>query len=426
MREGPRVVIIGAGFAGIWAARDLSRSAAGVLLIEKNNYHTFLPLLYQVAAAELDPEEIAYPVRGIIRDIPNACFTMDEVREIDLASRIIKTDCQTIGYDYLVIAAGSITDFFGIPGAAGHSFSLKTLEHGITLRNHILSCFERAFNEKDAGLRKRARTFAIIGGGATGVEFAGALAELIYGPLANDYPEIGTGDIAVLLLEGSDRLLPGLPVRMGEYARGRLESMGVKVMLRAMVDEVTPADVRLRDGTVIPTETVVWTAGVRGADDTGKWGLPVERGGRAAVLPTLQVAGHPEVYVAGDLASFKEGGSVLPMIAPVAVQQGRWAAKNIMLHLEGRDPLPFCYKDRGTMFAIGRNAAAAYLKGRVLTGFPAWLLWLGVHLFNLIGFPNRLFVFAHWALDYFFYERTVRLILPGKGRKESGPCHPPK
>lgn len=408
------IVIVGAGFAGIWAARTLASAKARVLVIDTNNYHTFLPLLYQVATAELKAEEIAYPVRGILRDIANAHFVMGTVLELDPAARTLKTECLTIPYDYLLIASGSSTAFFGIPGAAEYAFPLKTLEQGITVRNHILSTFERAASERDPALKKRALTFTVVGGGPTGVEFAGALAELIHGPLRKDYPEIRTEDIAVVLLEGGDHLLPGLPERMGDYARKTLSAKGVTVCLKTQVTSVRSNAVLLGDGSILPTDTVVWSAGIQGADGPRRWGLPTVRSERVEVLPTLQVAGHPEIFIAGDLALFRQDGQPLPVIAPVAVQQGRSAAQNIMLLMEDSTPQPFRYKDRGAMVTIGRNAAAAYLGGRVFTGFPAWLLWLVVHLLNLIGFPNRFFVFAQWAMDYFFFERTVRLIVPRK------------
>ena len=421
----PTVVIIGAGFAGIWAARTLASSNARVLVIDTNNYHTFLPLLYQVAAAELKAEEIAYPVRGILRDIARAQFVMGTVQELDPAARTVRTECLTIRYDYLLIATGSTTEFFGTPGAAEYALPLKTLDHAIKIRNHILAAFERSAGERDAALRKRALTFAVVGGGPTGVEFAGALAELIHGPLVRDYPEISPSDIAILLIEGGNRLLPGLPDRMGEYTRRTLEAKGVTVRLQTQVASVDADAVHLKDGSVIPADTVVWSAGIRGAEGPRRWGLPTARGERVEVLPTLQVAGYPEIFIAGDLAFFSADGQPLPVIAPVAIQQGRSAAANIMRLIEGREALPFSYKDRGAMVTIGRNAAAAHVRGRVFTGFPAWLLWLLIHLLNLIGFPNRFFVFSQWAMDYFFFERTVRLILPWKEKICAvNPCPP--
>lgn len=410
----PTVVIVGAGFAGIWAARTLAAAPARVLVIDTNNYHTFLPLLYQVATAELKAEEIASPVRSILRETGNARFVMGSVQELDTNARTVKTECLTISYDYLIIATGSTTAFFGITGAAEHAFPLKTLEQAIAIRNHILANFERAASEQDPTRKKSALTFAVVGGGPTGVEFAGALAELIHGPLIRDYPELNTKDISIMLLEGGDRLLPGMPDRMGDYAGNRLSAMGVSVHLNAQVASVAEHSVCLKNGLSIETDTVVWSAGILGDDGPRRWGLPTARSERVAVLPTLQTSEHSEILIAGDIAYFLQEGKPLPITAPVAVQQGRAAAENIMHLMAGRAPLPFRYKDRGAMVTIGRNAAAAYLGGRVFTGFSAWLLWLVVHLLNLIGFPNRFFVFSQWAMDYFFFERTVRLILPRK------------
>lgn len=411
-RDYPRVVIVGAGFGGLWTARGLAHSAVDVLLVDRNNYHTFLALLYQVAAAELEPGDIVYPVRSILRNVPNARFAMAEVKGVDLARRVVETDGPAIPYDFIVLATGSVSHFFGVPGAPKYAFSLKTLEEGIALRNHILGCFERAVHEPDAERRQRLLTLGIVGGGSTGVEFAGALAELVQGPLVKDYPTLDFGQVRVVLLEGTESLLPTLPEPLRAYALSRLRKMGAEVRLRSMVSRVTHGELHLQDGTVIPTETAVWAAGVRGDPQAQNWGLPTAKGGRVAVLPTLQVPGHPEAYVIGDLAYLEEGGRPLPMVAPVAIQQGIAAARNIARQVAGQAPLPFRYRDRGTMVTIGRNAAAVYLGGRAFTGFFAWVLWLGVHLFNLIGFRNRLLVLVNWAWDYLFRERAVCLIQP--------------
>ena len=396
----PRVVILGAGFGGLWAARTLAGSPAEVLLLDRNNYHAFLPLLYQVAAAELEPEDIAYPVRSILRRLSNVHFVMADVKGVDFARQVVETDDAPIPYDFLVLSTGSVSHFFGVPGAAQHAFPLKTVEHGIALRNHILGCFERATHEPSAARRQRALTFAIVGGGPTGVEFAGALAELIRGPLVKDFPMLDFRQVRLVLLEAVEGLLPGLPERLRAYTQARLGRMGVEVRLQAVVSEVTPQAVHLKDGTVIPTETVVWTAGVCGDPLARAWGLPTARGGRVPVLPTLQVNGHPQVYVIGDLAYLEEAGRPLPMIAPVAIQQGMHAARNIIRQVRGSEPLPFHYRDPGTMVTIGRNAAVACLGRRCLTGFAAWVVWLSVHLFKLIGFRNRLLVLINWAWDY--------------------------
>lgn len=417
----PRVVIIGAGFGGLWATRVLASSPVEVLLIDRHNYHTFLPLLYQVAAAEIEPEEIAYPVRSILRKLPNVLFAMAEVKEVNLAARMVKSERLANPYDFLVLATGSATHFFGVPGAAEHAFPLKTQEQGIALRNHILCRFEHAAHDADPERRRQMLTFTIIGGGPTGVEFAGALAELIRGPLTRDYPTMDFSEVRIVLLEAADTPLPSLQECCRAYALARLRRMGVEVRLQAKVSKVLPGAVRLKDGTVIPTETVVWTAGVRGNSLGETSGLKTARNGQVVVRSTLQVPDHPEVYIIGDLAYVEQGGHPLPMIAPVAIQQGAAVAQNIMRQIAGQDPLPFHYRDRGTMVTIGRNAAVAHFGGWGFAGFPAWVVWLSVHLFNLIGFRNRLFVLINWAWDYFFYERAVRLILPSEKLPTSMP-----
>lgn len=408
----PRVVIIGAGFGGLWAARALVNTQVEVLLLDRNNFHTFLPLLYQVAAAELAPEDIVYPVRSILRKSPNINFLMGEVIEIDFVSRLVRTSDHEFSFDFLILATGSTSHFFGVTGAVEYAFQLKTLEQAIVLRNHILSSFERALCETEAERRQHLLTFAIVGGGPTGVEFAGALAELVRGPLVKDFPTLDFREVRILLLEATDRLLPSLPEPLQTYAQARLHHMGVEVHLQAMISQVTPLAVHFKDGRVIPAGTVIWTAGVRGEVPFHKDQIPEARNERLEVMPSLQVPGHPEVYVVGDLAHVAEDGYPLPLVAPVAIQEAETAAENIIRQIEGLEPLPFHYRDPGTMVTIGRNAAVAQIRGRSFTGFLAWVLWLGVHLFNLIGFRNRLLVLINWAWDYLFYERAVRLIVP--------------
>jgi len=412
-----RVVVVGAGFGGLWATLELAKAPVDVLLVDRNNYHTFLALLYQVAAAELEGEQIAYPVRGILRGLPNVRFALAEVEGLDLENRVVITDGPSLPYDYLIISTGTTAHFFGVPGAQENSFALKTLEQAIVLRNHILSSFERAIYSPSAELRKQLMTVAIVGGGATGVEFAGALAELIRGPLKKDYRSLDLQEVRVLLLEARDRLLPGMPERLQTYAAERLRRMGVDVRFESVVSRVDPDSVMLKDGTVIPTETTIWTAGVRGDERIAQWGLPTVRGSRVAVLPTLQVPDAPELYVIGDLAHFEQDGKLLPMVAPVAIQQGVAAAHNIVRQISGEEQVPFRYRDPGMMATIGRNAAAVKLGRWTFTGFVAWILWPGVHLLCLSGFRNRLLVMVNWAWDYFFFERAVRVILPSSKRR---------
>ncbi len=412
VRDRPRVVIVGAGFAGLWAAQALAGAPVEVVVVDRNNYHSFMPLLYQVAAAELEPEDIIYPIRSILHRQANASFLMGEVSGIDSQRRLVKVNGNEIGYDYLVLALGSKAHYFNVEGAAQNAFPLKTLDDAVRLRNHILCRFEAAMYESNLKLRQQMLTFTIVGGGPTGVEFAGALAELVRAPLKRDYPNIDTGQVHILLLEATQRLLTGLPETLHEYALHRLGHMGVDVRLGSKVSRITSQDVTLQDSRVIPTETVVWTAGVQGEALPNSWDLTTRSNGQVELLPTLQAVNHPEIYVVGDLARVQQDGSPLLLIAPVATQEGAWAAKNILRQLNNGEPQPFHYHDPGMMAVTGRNAAVAVLGGHPFTGFTAWLIWLGVHLIRLIGFRNRLLVLINWAWDYLFFERAVRLILP--------------
>ena len=414
----PKVVVVGAGFGGLWAARSLARAPVETIILERNNYHTFLPLLYQVAAAELGPEDIAHPVRNILRKLPNVRIEMANVETIDISMHRIKTGDRFIPYDYLILATGSETSFFGIPGASEYTFPLKTLEDAITLRNNILYCFERAIQEEDSERRHRLLTFTIVGGGPTGVEIVGALAELIRGPLMKDFTGLDFKEVRMVLIEASDNLLPGFPKSCRDYSNSRLRQMGIEMHMESFVMQITKDSIRLKNGQVIPTQTVIWAAGIHGASLAQNIGLELAQNRRIKVLPTLQVSDHPEIYVIGDLAYFEDDGKSLPMIAPVAIQQATMAACNIKRQIQGKSPESFHYRDHGVMVIIGRNTAIAQIKNRSFTGFPAWVLWLTVHIFKLIGFRNRLLVLISWALDYFFYERAQRIILPKRQTKD--------
>ena len=411
-----QIVILGAGFGGLWAAEKLANHPAQTLILDKNNYHTFLPLLYQVAAAELEPERIAQPVRSIVRQRGQVRFAMHEVVGVDLAAQTVQTAAgETLPYDYLLIALGSTNHYFGLPGAEEHSFTLKSIEEGIDLRNHILRCVEQAAREPDAAVRRHLLTFVIIGGGPTGVEYAGALAELLYQPLDKDFPELNLRQEAqVVLVEAADGLLRG--IGGGDYALQRLQRMGVDVRLQTQVSAIQADGVVLGDGQLIPTASPVWTAGVQGVP-LAQLDLPRVRGGRIPVRPTLQAEGYDNVFVVGDLAYLEQDGQMLPGVAQVAMQGGQHAARNILRHMAGQPLLDFRYKDKGAMATIGRNAAVANIGGRQFTGFVAWVLWLVIHIFFLIGFRNRLGVLTNWAWNYLFYERVVRLILPTKAKK---------
>ena len=406
------MVIVGAGFGGLWAARKVAQTRADVLVVDRNNYHTFFPLLYQVAAAEFEPEDIIYPVRSILHKYSNIQFLMGEVSGIDFTQRSVRIGSQSILYDYLILSVGSQPLFFGVDGAAEHALPLRTLDDAVQLRNHILCRFEAANFETDEALRQQMLTFTIVGGGPTGVEYAGALAELVRVPLRRDYPNLDFNQVHILLLEASSRLLTGTPEHLHQYSYKHLMQMGVDVQLNSPVSQITSQAVILKDGRVIPTETVVWTAGVGGGDLARNWGFQTRRNGQVNVLPTLQVEDHPELYIVGDLAHVEQDGQPLQLIATVAIQEGEWAARNVRRQIASLVPEPFQYHDPGMLAVIGRNAAAVRLGHYTFTGFPAWVIWVGVHLYRLIGFRNRLFVLINWALDYIFYNRVVRLITP--------------
>ncbi|MEO5355930.1 MAG: NAD(P)/FAD-dependent oxidoreductase [Nitrospirae bacterium YQR-1] len=413
-----RVVIVGAGFGGLWAAKSLAKKNVDVLLIDRNNYHTFFPLLYQVAAAELEPEDIVYPVRSIIRNYSNIKFILADIEKIDFSNKIVKSCDYAIHYDYLVLATGTITQFFETPGAEQYAFQLKNLQQGVELRSHILNCFELASRKITEAHKQSLLTFTVVGGGPTGVEFSGALAELIHGPFKKDFPNIDFNYVHVILIEAANSLLVSFPKNLRDYAQGRLSRMGVEIMLQTFVSHVTEQTVHLKDKGVIPTETVLWTAGVCADPITEKWGLPTTRNNLVKVLPTLALESYPEVFAIGDVSSIDEGRRQLPMTAPVAIQQGVLAAKNIMAAITEKPLENFTYKDRGAMVTIGRNSAVALIGKKTFTGFFAWIIWLVIHLMNLIGFRNRLMVLINWAVDYVFFERAIRLIFPAPKQKK--------
>ncbi len=408
----PRVVIIGGGFGGLWAARTLADQPVKVVLVDRNNYHTFLALLYQVAAAELTAEDIAYPVRSIFTKTSNIDFVLAHVRRIDLQNHQIETDSETISYDYLILASGSVTSTFNVPGVEEHAYFLKTLEEAVTLKNHIICCFETAAREPDEKRRKSLLTFVIVGGGATGVEYAGALTELIHGPLLKDYPGVDFFEARIILLEAAQQLVSSMPANIRDYTVRQLREMEVDVRLQATVAEVFPDKVILKDGGDIETNTVIWTAGVKGEGIAAASDIPVAHDGRVKVNKYLQINDHQNIYVIGDLASISEGERVLPMVAQVAIQSGVASARNILKQIADSTLQPFVYKDRGSMITIGRKAAGVAIGSRTFTGFFAWVMWLVIHLFNLIGFRNRVMVLINWAWDYLFYERAVRYVFP--------------
>jgi NADH dehydrogenase len=404
-------VIAGAGFGGLTCARALRRAPVDVLLVDRNNYHLFTPLLYQVASAVLDPGEIARPVRQLIRPLRNADFLLANVTGADFELRRLLTDHGPLAYDYLVLASGSQSDYFGNASLAKHAFGLKELDEGLAVRNRVLMRFEEARWTDDREQRRTLLTFAVVGGGPTGVEMAGALAELTRLVLSKDYRDLDLGLVRVVLLEASGFLLGTFAEPLREAARRSLEKKGVEVLLKAKVADVAAGSIRLVDGHEVPASTVIWTAGVRASEVGSALGFSLGRQGRVQVLPTLQATGHPEVFVIGDLAGPVDDGTPLPMLIPVAMQEGRHVGATIKDVLRGYGATNFRYTDPGIMATIGRNSAVAQLGPVRLTGFLGWLMWLFVHLINVISFRSRIVVLVNWAWDYFFYDRPIRLIV---------------
>jgi len=405
-----RIVIVGMGFGGIRTARVLAGNNLDVILVDRNNYHLFQPLLYQVATAGLELESIAHPVRAMARRWPGVQFQLAEVNGIDFIARELRTDTGTIPYDYLVVGAGSVTNYFGLESVAQYAYDLKELVDAEKLRNHILTAFERAVIEPDPARKRALMTFVIVGGGPTGVEFAGALIELVHFVLTKDYPNLSTHAARVVLVEATDRILIAMPEKLQAYTLKKLRRMSVEVLLNARVVDAGPDRITLHDGSVILTHTLFWSAGVKAAPLAVLLGVPQLAGGRIPVEPNLTLSGHPEVFVIGDMAYLEQDGAGLPMTAPVAMQMGIYAGKAILAaEKEGIFP-PFRYRDKGTMATIGKNAAVASAFGMNFSGYLAWLVWLLLHLYYLIGFRNRIVVMLNWVWYYWFHERQVRLI----------------
>lgn len=415
----PTVVIVGAGFGGLRAARALRNAAVRVVLIDRRNYHLFQPLLYQVATAGLAPEEIAHPVRAILRAQKNLEFRLADVLRVDLPHRLLETSTGPVSYDFLILAVGGETNFFGLEGVARNAFALKDIGEASAIRNHLLRCFELAAQEADPEARRALLTFVVVGGGPTGVESAGALSELIRLVLVKDYARLDLKDVRILLLEATSQLLGGFPERLREHAAETLWRKHVEVRFGTLVTDFDGERVTLKSGEVIPVCTLIWAAGVRAAGLVDTLGEPQARLGRVRVQPSLQLPDHPEVFVIGDAAYLETEGEPLPMMAPVAIQQGLLAAENIRRTLAGLPLSTFRYRDPGSLATIGRNAAIARLGRLQFHGFLAWLVWLVVHILQLIGFRNRLLVLINWAWDYFFYDRAVRLIMPPADAKNT-------
>jgi len=407
MADPQKVVIIGGGFGGLSCARALDGSNTDVLLLDRHNYHLFTPLLYQVATALLDPSDIAYPLRRAFRKSRNVRFRQAMVTGVDLDKGVITTHLgDEIEYDALVLATGGTNNYFGNTPLAEHSIGLKSLPEALRLRNHVLSCLEEAEQTRDVEERKKWLTFVVVGGGPTGVEYAGALDELLDLVLGFDYPTLNRSDARIVLLEGLDRLLAAFHPRLGTYAEQALVDFGIEVRTRALVEKADDDMVTLLDGETIPAKTVVWSAGVRPTDPLDA-APRSERSKRLEADEFLRLRGHDNVYVIGDAAAVQTPKGELPMLSPPAMQEGRYVARAIK---HGRAQKPFHYLDKGTMATIGRHAAVADVRGFKLKGLLGWLTWLFVHIYYLIGFRNRAAVLASWAWNYILRDRPIRLI----------------
>jgi NADH:ubiquinone reductase (H+-translocating) len=406
----PRILIIGGGFAGLTAARELSRADADVLLVDRHNHHTFQPLLYQVATAGLAAPSIAAPLRHILRDQRNVTVLLGEVRSIDVRAKCAMIDETQYAYDYLIIATGSTHAYFGHDEWAPYAPGLKTLEDGLNIRGRVLMAFERAEASNDPAQRAAWLTFVIVGAGATGVELAGTLTEIARHTLKREFRRIDPASAKVLLVEAGPRVLPSFPPSLSANAHRRLERLGVEVRTGQPVTDVDARGVRIGSER-FAAGTVIWAAGVAASPLGASLGVEVDRAGRVPVTPHLNLPEHPEVFVVGDLARVIEGSRPVPGVAPAAKQMGRHAARAIRAALEGRRAAPFRYRDYGSLATIGRSAAVVDF-GRIrLTGLIAWWVWLTAHIFFLIGFRNRLVVLIDWAEAYWTYRRGARIVI---------------
>jgi NADH dehydrogenase len=406
----PHVVIVGGGFGGLYAARALRHARIRLTIVDRRNHHVFQPLLYQVAMAALSPGDIASPIRWILRHQSNVEVLLAEVRGVDRqGQRLILADGE-LSYDYLIVASGATHAYFGHDEWQPLAPGLKTLEDALAIRSRVLLAFEHAERETDAKRREQLLTFVVIGGGPTGVEMAGALAEISRQSLARDFRHFDPSSAKVLLLEAGPAVLSTFPEKLREAARADLVRLGVQVRTGAAVTNVRPGYVEV-GSEVIPAETIVWAAGVAASKLGATLGAPVDRAGRVLIEPDLTVPGSHNVFVIGDLASLKGAdGKPLPGVAQVAIQMGKHAARNVMRGIEGQPYRPFVYKDLGNMATIGRASAVADFGWLRLHGYLGWLAWLFVHILNLIGFRNRLVVLVQWAWSYFSYQRAIRLI----------------
>jgi NADH:quinone reductase (non-electrogenic) len=423
----PHVVIVGGGFAGLSAARALRREPVQITLVDRHNHHVFQPLLYQVATAGLSSPDIAAPLRHILRHQKNASVILAEATGVDLRARRLLLSDGGLDYDYLVVATGATHSYFGHDEWAHDAPGLKTLEDAIDIRRRVLLAFEEAEREQDRERQDQWLTFVVVGAGPTGVEMAGTLAEIARHPLRGEFRRIDHDRARVILVEGTDRVLPPYPPELSEKARRQLEGLGVRVRTGSLVTGIDAGGVSL-GAERIAARTVVWAAGVAASPLGRGLGVPVDRAGRVKVESDLSVPGHREVFVVGDLAAFEQDGQLVPGVAPAANQMGHHAALNIRRSLEGQPSAAFRYRDKGSLATIGRKAAVAVIGRLRLSGVLAWMAWLGIYTFFLIGFRNRIVVMLDWAVAYFTYQRHARLLLSPAPplRPTEPPLRPPE
>ncbi len=412
----PKVVIVGAGFGGLSGARALAGKPVEVVLIDRHNYHLFTPLLYQVASSLLNPSDIAYPVRAVFRKARNVRVRLGDLVGADFAAQWVAvkeaegTAITRLAFDYLVLAVGSTSNFFGNTAVANAAHGLKDLPEALELRNHVLHCFEAAARESDEAARRPWLTFAIVGGGPTGVEYAGALSELVRLVLVKDFPELDMRKVHIVLVEARDRMLPAFPKDLGDDAELRLRQRGIDVRLDTRVESVAEDVITLSRGEKLRAKTLVWGAGVKPSELVAQLRLPVTRSGRVRVDDHLRVVGQERVFAIGDIAAVPYRDGEMAQLSAPAMQEGRCVARNILRVERGAPLETFRYFDKGIMATIGRNDAVAQLGRLGLKGLVGWLAWLFVHLYYIIGFRNRIAVLIGWAWDYFRYDRPIRLI----------------
>jgi len=406
----PHVVILGGGFGGLYAAKALRGAPARVTLVDRRNHHLFQPLLYQVATAGLNPADIAAPIRSILRGQSNVSVIMAEAVAVDVPGRRVALADGEIAYDSLIVATGATHSYFGNDGWAPHAPGLKTIEDALEIRRRVLSAYESAEREPDPARRREWMTFVIVGAGATGVEMAGALAEISRHALSREFEHIDPRSARIILVEGTPRVLPTYPPGLSDRARRQLERLGVEVWTEARVTAIDERSVSLGEEKVA-ARTVVWAAGVQASPLVRSLGVPLDRAGRVLVTPELTIPGRSDVFVIGDLVALEQDGKPVPGVSPAAIQQGRHAARNVVRLLRGEPLAPFRYLDKGNFATIGRGAAVADIPGGIrISGFLAWAAWMAIHIFFLIGFRNRVLVMFQWAYSYMTFRRGARLI----------------